>query len=104
VSRTPGRDGDGVADHGGWSLDRRTFLRSALVGGAALAAGGLLDACGSSGRKASGSGGTASTSTTPSSAASAAPRTGGDLKVGLTGGSSSDTLNPFFGGISRWSS
>jgi peptide/nickel transport system substrate-binding protein len=100
VSRTPGRDGDGVADHGGWSLDRRTFLRSALVGGAALAAGGLLDACGSSGRKASGSGGTASTSTTPSSAASAAPRTGGDLKVGLTGGSSSDTLNPFFGGIS----
>jgi peptide/nickel transport system substrate-binding protein len=102
VSRAPGQDGDGVAKHVGWSLDRRTFLRSALVGGAALAAGGLLDACGSgSAPKASGSGSpTTTTATTPTTVAAAAAKKGGDLKVGLTGGSSSDTLNPFFGGIS----
>jgi peptide/nickel transport system substrate-binding protein len=78
-------------DGAGRNVDRRTFLRSAMAGGALLTGGVLLDACGSS---------------SPSSAASksaAAPKTapkGGNLRVGLTGGSSSDTLNPFYGGIS----
>ena len=73
----------------GRSLDRRTFLRSAMVGGAMLAGGALLDACGSS-----------SSSKSASSSASGPPQKGGNLRVGLTGGSSSDTLNPFYGGIS----
>ena len=33
-------------------------------------------------------------------ASASAPKKGGNLRVGLTGGGSSDTLNPFFGGIS----
>jgi peptide/nickel transport system substrate-binding protein len=80
----------------GRTLDRRMFLRSALLGGAAVAAGGLLDACGSSASSSGGGG----ASPAPSGASPATAKKGGDLKVGLTGGSSSDTLNPFFGGIS----
>jgi peptide/nickel transport system substrate-binding protein len=53
-----------------------------------LAGGTLLEACGSS----SSSSGTSSTASKP--------KRGGALRVGLTGGSSSDTLNPFYGGIS----
>lgn len=64
------------------NLDRRTFLRSVAIGGAVLAGGSLLEATGS-----------------PAFAASK-PKKGGNLRVGLTGGSSSDTLNPFYGGIS----
>ena len=68
-------------------LDRRSFLRTGLAGGAAVAAGGLLAACGSG-------------SQTSSAASSAStPRKGGNLRVGLTGGSSSDTLNPFLAGL-----
>ena len=88
MSTTAGQDGDGIA--GGRRLDRRTFLRSALAGGAAIAAGGLLDAASVSGAGAS----------TLRSSALTARRRGGDLKVGLTGGGSTDTLNPFYGGIS----
>jgi peptide/nickel transport system substrate-binding protein len=54
----------------------------------------LLDACGSS------SSTKGATATTAAGGPAVKPRSGGDLKVGLTGGSSSDTLNPFFGGIS----
>jgi peptide/nickel transport system substrate-binding protein len=61
-----------------------------LAGGAALAAGGLLDAAGATG----------SGATTLRSAAHSSKKRGGDLKVGLTGGGSTDTLNPFYGGIS----
>ena len=71
-------------------VDRRTFLRSAMAGGAALATGGLLEACGSS---------SSGHSTSSSTAATGTPKSGGSLRVGLTGGSSSDTLNPFYGGI-----
>ncbi len=71
-------------DGAGQNLDRRTFLRSAMAGSAMLAGGVLLEACGSS---------------SPARLATT-PQKGGNLRVGLTGGSSSDTLNPFFGGIS----
>jgi len=61
-----------------------------LAGGAAVAAGGLLDAvsAGESG------------ASTRKSLTQAAKKRGGNLKVGLTGGGSTDTLNPFYGGIS----
>jgi peptide/nickel transport system substrate-binding protein len=83
---------DPTPDGNGRRLDRRTFLRSAVAGGAVLTGGVLLDACGSS------SPGSSAASSTSSSSAPA--HKGGDLRVGLTGGSSSDTLNPFYGGIS----
>ncbi|MST33026.1 peptide ABC transporter substrate-binding protein [Acidimicrobiaceae bacterium USS-CC1] len=76
------------------SMDRRSFLRSVAVGGAALAAGTLLDACGSPGAAQH------STAASSTGSASGTPRRGGDLRVGLTGGGSTDTLNPFDGGIS----
>ena len=88
MGTTPGQGGDKIT--GGRRLDRRTFLRSALAGGAAVAAGGLLDAA-----SASGSG-----AMTWKSSSLAASKRGGNLKVGLTGGGSTDTLNPFYGGIS----
>lgn len=69
-------------------VSRRDFLRvSAAVVGVGVATVGL-DACGSR---------TRSTTTPTSAAASAAPagpRRGGTLRVGLTGGSASDTLDP----------
>ncbi len=93
MSTTSGQDRDTTARGGGRRLDRRTFLRSAMAGGAAVAAGGLLDG-------AYGSGAGASTLRSSSPAGASAPRRGGNLKVGLTGGGSTDTLNPFYGGIS----
>jgi peptide/nickel transport system substrate-binding protein len=87
MSTTPRPDRDIAADVAP-RLGRRTFLRSTVLGAAALAGGGLLEACSSS------------TSTSTSPGGNAAPKKGGNLRVGLTGGGSSDTLNPFFGGIS----
>ena len=81
MSTTPGPDRDVAEDVAARSLGRRTFLRSAVLGGAVLAGGGLLEACSSS----------TSPSTTP---AAKGPKKGGDLRVGLTGGGSSDSLNP----------
>jgi peptide/nickel transport system substrate-binding protein len=89
MSTTPRQDTDVSAGVAAPRFDRRTFLRTAALGGAVLAGGGLLEACSSS----------ASPSTSPSGSASP-PKKGGNLRVGLTGGGSSDTLNPFFGGIS----
>ncbi|MGH7210885.1 MAG: ABC transporter substrate-binding protein, partial [Acetobacteraceae bacterium] len=89
MSTTPRPDRDAAAEVTASHLGRRTFLRSAVLGGAALAGGGLLEACSSSTSPSASSGGKAS-----------APKKGGNLRVGLTGGGSSDTLNPFFGGIS----
>jgi peptide/nickel transport system substrate-binding protein len=64
---------------------RRDFLRGIAVTGAAAATGGLLAGC-SSGSK-----------NTTATAKGGKPRRGGNLKVGLSGGSTSDTLDPHQG-------
>jgi peptide/nickel transport system substrate-binding protein len=63
------------------ALGRRQFLRGVAATGVAAGAGGLLAACGGS-------------STPASSSASPKPKYGGNLSVGMSGGSSSDTLDP----------
>jgi len=68
-------------------LGRRQFLRGLAGTGVLAGAGGLLAACSSS----------SSTTATGSSPAGAAKKRGGALKVGLTGGSGSDTLDPHKG-------
>jgi peptide/nickel transport system substrate-binding protein len=65
-------------------LGRRQFLRGIAAAGAAAGAGGLLAACGGSSAGPAGQAGLAGRSR----------RRGGNLKLGLTGGSSSDTLDP----------
>jgi peptide/nickel transport system substrate-binding protein len=60
-------------------LTRREALRCGALGAAALGAGGLVAACGSS-------------SATPS--IKTTPRRGGKLEAGLSGGTSTDTLDP----------
>ena len=71
------------------SLGRRDFLRGLAITGAAAGTGGVLAACGGSGSSSSG--------TTPTPKAGGKPKRGGALKVGLTGGSGSDTLDPHKG-------
>src|SRR5690348_7882620 len=66
MSTTPRPDRDDAAP----SLGRRTFLRSAVLGGAVLAGGGLLEACSSS------------TSTSTSPGGNTSPKKGGNLRVG----------------------
>ena len=66
-------------------INRRTFVGNAAKGGLALSAGGLLASCGSA---------SSSSSKAASSAAVSTPKHGGTLHAGLTGGSSSDTLDP----------
>jgi peptide/nickel transport system substrate-binding protein len=68
-------------------LGRRQFLRGLAGTGALAGAGGLLAACSSS----------SSTPAASSPTATSARRRGGSLKVGLTGGSGSDTLDPHKG-------
>jgi peptide/nickel transport system substrate-binding protein len=63
------------------ALGRRQFLRGVAATGVVAGAGGLLAACGGS-------------STPASSSATAKPKYGGNLSVGMSGGSSSDTLDP----------
>ena len=65
------------------ALTRRDFLRRGVTLGAAVPLlGGIAAACGST-----------AGSTTTTSAPATKPRRGGDLKVGLTGGSSSENLD-----------
>jgi len=64
-------------------VTRREFLDVAARGGLALSAGGLIAACG----------GSPSNSVSPAGT-TGGPRHGGVLRVGLTGGSSSDNLDP----------
>jgi peptide/nickel transport system substrate-binding protein len=66
-------------------LGRRQFLRGLAGTGALAGAGSLLAACGSG------------SSTPAASPTATARRRGGALKVGLTGGSGSDTLDPHKG-------
>ena len=68
----------------GAEFGRRQFLRGVAAAGAAAGAGGLLAACG----------GSSSGATQHLDQASRSLRRGGNLKLGLTGGSSSDTLDP----------
>ncbi len=70
-------------------LGRRQFLRGVVATGALASSGGLLSAC------SSGSAGSPGASASPST--NGAPRRGGNLKVGLTGGSGTDTLDPHKG-------
>ena len=70
-------------------MEQPLSRRDALKAGFALTAGGLLAACGSSGSSSTSS--TATTTTTPSTVK---PKRGGTLRVGLSGGTSSDTVNP----------
>ena len=65
------------------STTRRNFLATLGAGTAALGAGSLLTACGG-----------ASSPATKPSAAAGKPVRGGTLRVGLTGGASTDTLYP----------
>jgi peptide/nickel transport system substrate-binding protein len=67
--------------------DRRQFLRGLAATGVLTGAGSLLAACGGS---------SSSPSSVPTAAAKA-PKAGGALKVGLTGGSGTDTLDPHKG-------
>jgi peptide/nickel transport system substrate-binding protein len=83
------RDGSGVTSEPRDPIGRRQFLRGAVAAGALAGAGGLLSAC------SSGSSGSTGASASPS--AVGAPRPGGNLKVGLTGGSGTDTLDPHKG-------
>jgi peptide/nickel transport system substrate-binding protein len=70
----------------GAALGRRQFLQGIAVTGAVAGAGSLLAACSSG-----------STGTTPTVKSSVGKKRGGNLKVGLTGGSGSDTLDPHVG-------
>lgn len=64
-------------------ISRRSLLRASAVGGALVGVGGVLAACGSG-----------SASSTPSSSpSSTTPKRGGTLRVALTGGDSTDTVD-----------
>jgi peptide/nickel transport system substrate-binding protein len=82
-----GRTDERQVSQPGGVLGRRQFLGGLAATGAVVGAGGLLAACGSSG---------GSPAATPS-ASSTATRRGGNLSVGLTGGSGHDTLDPHQG-------
>ena len=63
-------------------LDRRQFLRGVAATGVVASAGGLLAACSSS------------SSPTAKASTISAPKYGGDLKIGLSGSTGADTLDP----------
>ena len=72
----------------GDGLGRRQFLGGVATTGAVVTASGLLAACGSSGP---------TPAVTPSASATGAKRRGGSLRVGLTGSTGADTLDPHQG-------
>ena len=65
------------------TFSRREFLKAGLAGSLAVGAGGLLSACG-----------TGNTIKPFTTSTVGKPRTGGQLRAGLTGGSTADTLSP----------
>ncbi len=77
-------NGNWVSDALDTRFTRRQLLKGGIVAGAAVGFGGLLNACGGS---------TPASSTSPSAAAQQ-PKSGGVLRVGLTGGSSTDSVDP----------
>jgi peptide/nickel transport system substrate-binding protein len=70
-------------------LTRRQVLHGALAGGAMLSAGGLLAACGGSSSGSS----SAASSAKSSPASSGSLKSGGNLRVGATGGGAKDTID-----------
>jgi peptide/nickel transport system substrate-binding protein len=77
---------ESVRDGSEHPLTRRQVLHGALIGGAALSAGGIVAACGGS------SSGSSATAT--GSAASTGPlKAGGILRVGATGGGAKDSID-----------
>jgi peptide/nickel transport system substrate-binding protein len=68
---------------GAVDLNRRKFLQVTSLGLAVVTAGGVLSACGGADTTASNAGGATGT-----------PRKGGTLRVGSTGGGTTDTLDP----------
>ena len=71
----------------GKRISRRSLLKGAAAMGAAAALGPIASACGGSG----------STDASSSAAASGTPNKGGDLVVGIVGGSAKDTADPHTG-------
>src|SRR5580700_3692895 len=65
------------------TFSRREFLKAGLAGSLAVGAGGLLSACG-----------TGNTIKAFTTSTAGKPRMGGQLRAGLTGGSTADTLSP----------
>lgn len=72
-------------DAGSRTTSRREFLRTVGVGAAVIGAGGVLAACGAS------SGSSPATTQAPGAGT---PKRGGTLRAALSGGGTSDTLNP----------
>jgi peptide/nickel transport system substrate-binding protein len=94
-----------INEEPGW--DRRQFLRNSVLGVSLLGAGGVLAACTSSAKSSTAStaaasaGGTSTGGTSTGGASTAAastsagvPKRGGTLRIGSTGGGSTDTLDP----------
>jgi peptide/nickel transport system substrate-binding protein len=79
-------DGNGGLLSGAATLNRRQLLRGVAATGAVAGAGSLIAAC-------SGSSSRTTSTVTPT----ASPKRGGDLKVGLSGSSGADTLDPHGG-------
>jgi peptide/nickel transport system substrate-binding protein len=79
-------DGNGEPLSVAPALNRRQFLRGIAATGAVVGTGGLVAACSSS-----------SSSTTGTTASTVGGKRGGDLKVGLSGSSGADTLDPHQG-------
>ena len=77
--------GNGGLVSGAAALNRRQFLRGVAATGAVAGTGSLIAACGGS------------SSTTGTTASSTASKHGGNLKVGLSGSSGADTLDPHAG-------
>jgi peptide/nickel transport system substrate-binding protein len=80
------RSGESESLISGAALGRRQFLRGIAATGVVAGAGGFLTACSGS-----------SSSSSPAATATSQPKRGGDLKVGLTGGGPTDTVDPHKG-------
>jgi len=71
------------------AITRRQVLRGALAGGAMLSAGSILAACGGGGGGSTSGGGAANSG----GSSAAGVRSGGNLRVGASGGGAKDTID-----------